>query len=127
VSNFSLEGFPFLAGEVVLTQRVSFPGENINLQLPGEYLMAEVTVNGVNLGKLLFEKEIDVSGAAKAGENEVQVRFWNSNRNLLGPHHFVGSKTKTVTPHSFQFFGTWQGKESPEYHTGYDLKPFYSL
>jgi hypothetical protein len=127
VSNLTLEGFPFLAGEVTLTQKIAFGSSNIKLLLPGDYLMAEITVNGEKQGKLLFEKSLDISGAAKAGENEVQVRFLISNRNLLGPHHFVGSKTKTVTPRSFQFFGTWQGSESPEYHPGYDLKLFYGL
>lgn len=127
VSNFTLEGFPFLTGEVTLMQEVEFESQNINLKLPGEYLMAEVNINGVKQEKLLFEKQLDISNAAKAGKNEVQVRFWISNRNLLGPHHFVGSKTKTVTPRSFQFFGTWQGNKSPEYHASYDLKPFYGL
>lgn len=124
VSNITLEGFPFLAGEVTLTQKVCFESENINLKLPGEYLMAEVTVNNTKQGKLLFEKNVDISSAVKTGENEIQVRFLISNRNLLGPHHFVGSKTKTVTPRSFQFFGTWQADKSQEYHAGYDLKLF---
>jgi hypothetical protein len=127
ISNLTLEGFPFLAGEVTLTQKVLFENEKINLKLPGDYLMAEVTVNGVKQGKLLFEKHMDISQSAKAGENAVQVRFLISNRNLLGPHHYVGSKTKTVTPYSFQFFGSWQGSESPQYHSGYDLKLFYGF
>ena len=125
VSNLTVEGFPFLAREVTLTQKVWLDQKDIILRFPGDYLMAQVQVNSVSKGRLLFDKCVNISDAAAIGENEVTVRFWISNRNLLGPHHCAGSKTKTVTPRSFAFFGTWEDEKSPEYHDSFDLKLFY--
>lgn len=125
VSNLTVEGFPFLAGEVMLSQKVVFDTSDILLQIAGDYQMAEVTVNGVNKGVILFEKEMDISDVAVIGENDVQVRFWLSNRNLLGPHHWNGGKTENVSPWSFELYGTWEEDESREYHDSYDLKLFY--
>lgn len=125
ISNLTVEGFPFLSGEVILSQKVVFDTSDILLQIAGDYQMAEVTVNGVNKGVILFEKEMDISDVAVIGENDVQVRFWISNRNLLGPHHWNGGKTENVSPWSFELYGTWKEDESWEYHDSYDLKLFY--
>ncbi|MBQ8802335.1 MAG: hypothetical protein IJZ53_01700 [Tyzzerella sp.] len=127
VSNLTVEGLPFFAGAVVLMQKVKFDCSNILLHLPGEYQMAEVAVNGKKAGRILFEKKIDISSLAIVGENEISVRFFISNRNLLGPHHCVGSKIKTVTPQSFEFLGKWEEDSCKEYHKSYDLKLFYEI
>lgn len=127
VSNLTMEGLPFFAGAASLTQKVIFDNPNVILHIPGEYQYAEVTVNGQKAGNLLFVKEIDISDIAVVGENEISVRFYISNRNLLGPHHCVGSKTKTVTPQSFEFLGKWEEDRCDEYHTSYDLKLFYEM
>ena len=125
VSNMTTDGFPFLAGEVTLSQTVDLAEKDVLLQIAGEYQMAEVTVNGVKKGRLLFEKEMDISDVAVAGSNEVSVRFWVSNRNLMGPHHVKGRYRSYVAPDSFDFSGSWQEDRCRMYHDSYDLKLFY--
>lgn len=124
-SNITVEGFPFLAGEIVLSQKVTFDKKNILLQVAGDYQMAKVTVNGVEKSTLLFDKEVDISDVAVVGENEIQVRFWISNRNLRGPHHVICPKDWGVSPWSFELAGTWEEDKNEYYHDSYDLKLFY--
>ncbi len=120
------EGFPFLAGELILKQTVHLDTPDTLLQIVGEYMMAYVKVNGKEVGKLLFDTEIDISSAAVAGENEIEIRFLLSNRNLMGPHHLTGPKGGSVGPDCFQLFGSWVGKESDRYHAEFDFKKFYA-
>ena len=119
------EGFPFLAGELTLRQNICFDTTDILLQIPGEYQMAFVNVNGKEAGKLLFDTELDVSNVARVGENEIEIRFLLSNRNLMGPHHLIGTKVRGVDPNCFQMFGSWEERESRMYHLYYDIKKFY--
>lgn len=125
VSDITLDGFPFFAGQITLSQEVNLGQTDILLQLPGEYQMAEVRVNGINKGRLLFDTQMDISDVAVVGTNTLQVRFWISNRNLMGPHHMVGGKTWGVSPWSFEMAGSWRENKSEAYHYGYDLKLFY--
>ncbi len=119
------EGFPFLAGELTLRQNISFDTTDILLQIPGEYQMAFVKVNGKEVEKLLLDTELDVSNVARVGENEIEIRFLLSNRNLMGPHHLIGTKVRGVDPNCFQMFGSWEERESRLYHLYYDIKKFY--
>lgn len=119
------EGFPFLAGELVLRQSVVFDTSDIWLKIAGEYQTASVKVNDIEAGSLLFDTELDISKFAKVGENDIEIRFILSNKNLMGPHHLVGAKDRYTDPNCFQLFGTWKGKESTRYHSYYDIKKFY--
>ena len=119
------EGFPFLAGEMTLRQTVTLETNEIRMQVPGEYQIAAVKVNGRDAGKLLFDREVDLSKEAKTGENEVEVRFVLSNRNRMGPHHLVGCETGLITPDSFELGESWNEDQSICYHGDYDLKKFY--
>ena len=121
------EGFPFLAGEMVLHQKVHFNTANILLHVTGEYQMAFVKVNGMEAGILLFDTEMDISQVAKEGENEIEVRFILSNRNRLGPHHWVDNREEAVSPFSFELDGTWEEDKSPVYRADYDIKKFYTV
>lgn len=119
------EGFPFLAGEMTLRQSVTLETSDIRMQVPGEYQIAAVKVNGIDAGKLFFDRELDLSQVAKVGENELEVRFVLNNRNRMGPHHLKGSKDAGVSPWSFELGGSWDEDQSRCYHEDYDLKKFY--
>ena len=119
------EGFPFLAGEMTLCQKVTFETTDIWLQVPGEYQIAFVKVNGKEAGNLFFNKELDLSQVAKAGENEIEILFVLSNRNRMGPHHLKGNKNNPVDPWSFELNGSWDEDQSNEYHEDYDIKKFF--
>ena len=125
VTDITTYGFPFFAGEFTFKRNIFLDETNVLLQIPGEYLEAKVYVNGAWAGKLLYEKELDISHVAKQGDNLIEVRFIISNRNLMGPHHYIGNKDENVSPWSFEMYGTWTEQKSPMYHDDYDLKRFY--
>ena len=125
VTEPSVEGFPFLAGEMLLRQNVFFDSSDILLQIEGDYQTAVVKVNGKDVGKLLFEKELDISEAAVVGENEIEVRFLLGNRNLMGPHHLIGDKDDGVNPWCFELNGSWKENKSEKYHEDYDIKKVF--
>lgn len=120
------EGLPFFAGSVSLKQEFVFDTKDILLQIEGNYLLAEVTVNGKVAGKLLFDTQLDISDYAKEGVNEIEVRFVKDNRNLYGPHHLTISRYENVSPWSFELYGEWDEDTSKCYHKSYDLKKLYT-
>ena len=125
VTDITTNGFPFFGGEITFQSHILLEETDVLLQIPGEYLEAEVFVNGVRAGKLLYAKELDISHVATIGDNLIQVRFIISNRNLMGPHHYIGNKDENVSPYSFEMYNTWVGGERQLYHDDYDLKRFY--
>ncbi|MBQ8803087.1 MAG: hypothetical protein IJZ53_05610 [Tyzzerella sp.] len=125
VTDFVIDGYPFVAGEVTLSQKIILDDNNVILQVPGEYQMAEVTVNGDYAGKLLYEKEVDISHVAIQGDNYVEVRFLISNRNLMGPHHCDDGKNDGISPWKFELHNSWTEDKSPYYRNAYELKKFY--
>jgi hypothetical protein len=65
-------------------------GERIVLELPGidAAALARVLVNGSEAGVIMWAPyEIDVTSFVKTGENQIEVEFISTLRNLLGPHH----------------------------------------
>ena len=116
-----MEGFPFLAGNITLTQKIKIENTNILLKIDGTYQTAKVSVNGNVVGKLLFDKELDISHYAQAGDNEISVEFCIGNRNLLGPQHHTDNKG-WITPEHFELNGMWVDGKSERYHDDYELK-----
>lgn len=102
-----------------------FEDEQVLLAIPGDYLIAEVFVNGTLAGRLLYDKELDISHVAQAGKNQVEVRYVVHNRNLYGPHHYKNVQNGVTSPWIFLLYGTWEEKESPQAHYAYDFKKFY--
>ena len=116
------EGFPFFAGKLTVKQTIHLEQTNVALAINGTQLLAYVRVNSVFAGKLLFENQLDISGCARTGDNEIEVELIISNRNLLGPHHCKGTDEKNfVGPHSFEMNGTWKDGKSPLYDNKYEL------
>ena len=125
VSEPSMEGFPFFAGEMTLSQKIYLDSTRVMLQVLGEYQMAYVKVNNVSVGTLLFDKLVDISSVAKIGENDIEIRFVMGNRNRMGPHHFSGDKNGMADPWKFDMFDYWDGEKCMLYHEEYDIKKFY--
>lgn len=127
VTEPSIEGFPFYAGEMVMKQDLIFDTTNILLQINGDYHIAIVNINGQEAGKILWEKEIDVSEYAVVGKNEIEVRFILGNRNRMGPHHLIANKDGGINPRSFEFFGEWEEDYCKKYHADYDIKKIFTV
>ena len=125
ISEPSAEGFPFLSGELTMSQSVDLDTKNTLLRVLGDYQTAEVRVNGKLIEKLFFDKEIDISDSAVDGKNDIEVRFLLSNRNRLGPHHSNGDKNDGVGPWLFTMGTSWDEDKSEDYHDDYDIKKFY--
>ena len=125
VTDIVVDGFPFFAGDFTLKQNVLLDSSETMLRIPGNYHVAEVTVNGNFAGKLLFEKELDISHVAVKGENTIEVKFTVSNRNLYGPHHYGGFINDGITPWTFELYNTWDEDESYMYRQDYSFKRFY--
>ena len=95
------------------------------LHVDGRFLTATVTVNGYNAGKLLFDRELDISQYAVEGENEISVRFLRGNYNLLGPQHVNAPKDGIIPKGYFELLDTWQDGKSPMYLDVYGLSTLY--
>ena len=73
----------------------------------------------------MFTDVIDVSGFAVKGENDLEVKLYSGNRNLLGPHHLEDRDTDTeVGPYAFDFTDTWVGNDSPQFAARYSFSKF---
>ncbi|MDD2362635.1 MAG: glycosyl hydrolase [Oscillospiraceae bacterium] len=122
VSEPVTDGFPFFAGNMRLTQKVHLDSKDVILRIDGTQQMADVSVNGDHVGKLLFGQTIDISEFAEKGENIISVDFVISNRNYLGPHHSTSVMDRMfVSPYSFELTNTWSDGESPLYSKRYEF------
>lgn len=81
------EGLPFFRGKFKLKQKVFLNKTNIMFHIMGQFLVSKIWVNGNYVGKLLFDRRIDVSPYVRDGENVVEVEFTIGNNNLFGPLH----------------------------------------
>lgn len=125
VSELVTGGFPFLAGKLSLEQSIQLDNPCVMIRLPGEYQMAELFVNHKPAGRLLYEKELDISKLTVVGENHILVHFWIGNQNMMGPHHFLGNRGDGVSPWTFELYHSWDEDKSPFYSEAYLLKKFY--
>ncbi len=116
------EGFPFFAGNMTLKQTITLENPNISLRMSGNWQAAYITVNGNYVGKLVYNRTLDISKYAVIGNNTIEVELIISNRNLLGPHHLKGDgSTDFVSPWCFEMGGTWHNGESDSYADRYSF------
>ncbi len=122
ISEPTTEGFPFLSGKIKLKQKIQLSNINTKLRFNGTWQIAYVNVNGKYAGSLVYERTIDISDFAVLGENEIEVEFVLSNRNLLGPHHLKGTGCpESVSPWSFELSSTWSNGRSGKFANRYAL------
>ncbi|MBO5649229.1 MAG: hypothetical protein J6S76_04890 [Clostridia bacterium] len=119
-------GYPFFAGEMKLCTRYTYcPGKPTELYLTGRYATAEITVNGVSAGILMFTDHADLSAYLREGENEIVIALTSSNRNLLGPHHWFYPEPLGVGPGLFTMENGWDENYScPVYRARYAFVRF---
>lgn len=122
VSELTCDGFPFFRGRVRLKQNLTLETGDTILHLLGRYLTAKVWINGKEAGELLFDRWIDISPYASAGENEVEVEFLIGNRNLMGPFHFDDPED-FIAPSSFEIYDL---RENEDGNLWYKFYRFYT-
>jgi hypothetical protein len=83
-SGHSAPGVKYFSGTAAYTKRISVPGEmvannrNVYLDLGNVQVMAQVKLNGIDLGVLWKSPyRVDLTAALKAGENDLEIRVTN--------------------------------------------------
>ena len=113
-------GFPFYAGEMPLTFSYAYSkGLPTVLNLDGRFATAEVMVNGVAVGTMLFKTTMDLADYLQEGENTITVTLCNSMRNAMGPHHRDDPEPYSVGPYTFSFEKGWNGRNCSAYMEWY--------
>ncbi len=99
------QGFPFFCGNMTLKKTFTLSAdETENRSIEFSKLCSVVTKININ-GKVLPDMywapyTADLSGLLNVGENEIEIEFITSFRNMLGPHH-LGKNARWISPHSF--------------------------
>ena len=107
------EGYPFFSGDIVLKQTVTVEDIDSELVIDDRFQLIDAKVNGKEVGRLMFGKRLNLSGALVKGENEIELTLTVGNRNLLGAFHTLQQENFGVGPYTFERMGTWkEGKSS---------------
>lgn len=101
------DGYPFFRGEITLEQQLNADDVNKTLVIDERFQLIDLYVNNKFVKRLMFDYKVDLSDYLKIGENKVKINLVVSNRNLLGPHHFVKEEPPAVGPFTFERTGTW--------------------
>lgn len=109
LDNVVTDGLPFFAGVL----HVGFPhrheaGMPTTIRLDGRFAVCEVMVNGRAAKTALFESEVELSDLLREGDNRIELRLYNGNRNLLGPLHHSAIEPTNVTPTLFTGEKLWK-------------------
>lgn len=108
VTDLVEQGYPFFSGDITLKQTVVVTDTDCELVIDDRFQLLEVKVNGVDFGKWMFGKRLDVSKALKVGENEIELVLTVGNRNLLGPFHTLEQENFSVGPYTWERSGLWK-------------------
>ena len=118
-------GFPFYGGKLATAFDYDYQeGKPTTLALTGRFATAEVAVNGVPAGKIMWNRTLDLAGLLKEGRNEIAVTMCNSMRNAMGPHHRHDPEPYGVGPGTFSFEKEWNGRECRGYVDRYAFVKF---
>ena len=108
VNDLVEQGYPFFSGDITLKQTLTVEDTDCELVIDDRFQLLEVKVNGVDFGKWMFGKRLDVSKALKIGENEIELILTVGNRNLLGPFHTMEQENFSVGPFTWERTGLWE-------------------
>lgn len=125
MKNIVTEGYPFFAGSMTFQGEVDYKGNNATeLFLNGRFAIAKVSVNGQEAGTMMFRHHLNLAGYLKPGKNLISVTLFNSNRNLMGPHHRPDPEPFAVGPNTFSYEKEWREESCPFYLERYAFVQF---
>ncbi len=90
---------------------LDYPDRNDRVYLSveeGAASSAEILINQKRKAILRMDEKVDITELLLPGKNEVTVRLFGTNRNLLGPHHHCKGVTTLVGPHTFTGEFGWE-------------------
>lgn len=117
ISNIARDGYPFFAGNIKLKNTYGYKkGEPAELCLSGRFALAEAEINGVKLDPpMMFTRHVNIEKYLREGDNDIVLTLYNSNFNLLGPHHINGSPVPTgAGPEDFAFENAFCDREESD-------------
>lgn len=124
-SDIVRDGYPFYGGLIDIKTDYDYKrGGATVLKLRGRYSLADVYAGGQHAGLLMFKNKLDLAPFLHKGINEIEIKLYNSMRNLIGPHHRSDPEPYAVSPNTFSFEGEWQGEICPEYKERYSFVRF---
>ena len=114
ISNITIQNYWFFQGEMELTQSIDIKkSENVKYNIGFKKLhcpAAHLYINDAFAGDLSFAPHIvDVTNFINDGKNEITVKLFSGNRNILGPHHRIEGEIYHVNPASFTEIGKHDG------------------
>lgn len=125
IENIVESGYPFFAGSMKFEADINYKeGDGTELFLTGRFSTAVICVNGVHAGTVMFGNHINLADQLRPGHNTVTVELYNSNRNLMGPHHRGDPEPTGLGPDTFSYEKQWNGEECPDYHYRYAFVKF---
>ncbi len=114
VSSLIKDGYPFFRGKISLKQIINVDSVNKTLYIPQRFQLIDLFVNNNFVKRMMFDYKVDLSNYLNVGDNEIRLDLIISNRNLLGPFHDGIEEPFSVSPYTFERFGSWNEKgESP--------------
>ena len=123
-SNLTENGYKFFAGKAEIVGKVNLKGESHKIKLIGDYISADVYVNGKKTSGCVLDNECVLSGA-KNGENEIRIVLKSSLRNMFGPLHLKGIQEDWgIGPDAFTFPGKWRRGIPDNFTADYTVVPF---
>lgn len=110
--SFTEQGLLFFAGVIDLQQTFvmdDLPANPVVLDLGRPRVqMAQLWVNDTLVKTFLWAPwKTDITAYVKQGTNKVRLKFFASNRNMLGPHHHISGENYSVGPQSFEGVFSW--------------------
>lgn len=119
------DGYPFFAGALDIETEYEYTDKTkTELYLPGRYAVCEVFVNGTFARRLMFTNHCSLAGLLREGINRIGLKLYNSNRNLLGPHHFADPEPYAVGPVTFSLENCWNGETCDAHRDRYAFVRF---
>lgn len=107
VNSLIEDGYPFFRGSIKLSQTIIVDNPNKLLVFDKRFQLIDLYVNDKFVKRLMFNYKADLSKYLQKGENKITIDLVVSNRNLLGPFHWVYEETLAVGPFNFERRGTW--------------------
>ncbi len=118
INGIEKQGYPFFKGNIVYSGNYTYNGkERVILDLKGDYMVANITVNG-KTRDVVMDTFVDITDLLKVDENELEITIRTSLRNLFGPHHF---DCQFVSPQCFTMRGWWKDGKPEAYLEQYIL------
>lgn len=120
LNNLERNGYPFFKGVFRVCGNYYYDGQGKReLEIDGGFLTAKVSSNGKTVDLVLDNKK-DISSILNVGENEIEITFKVSLRNLFGPLHF---NHFGISPFAFTLRKCWRNGKPDLYEDDFVLVP----